>query len=49
MTCDFKQCDILTSEDSDVPVQPPVKLRISKYCSVSSLEVIEHSSEEQSL
>ena len=30
MTCDFQQCAILTSEDSDDPVQPPVKLRNSK-------------------
>ena len=30
MTCDFKQCGILTSVDSDQPVQPPVKLRNSK-------------------
>ena len=26
-TCDFQQCGILTSVDSDEPVQPPVKLR----------------------
>ena len=25
--CDFQQCDILTSEDSDEPLQPPFKLR----------------------
>ena len=24
MTCDFHQCDILTSVDSDKPVQPPL-------------------------
>ena len=30
MTCDFQQCGILTSVDSDEPVQPPVKLRNSK-------------------
>ena len=29
-TCDFQQCDILTSVDADEPVQPPVKLRNSK-------------------
>ena len=23
MTCDFQQCGILTSVDSDAPVQPP--------------------------
>ena len=36
MTCDFQQCGILTSVDSDESVQPPFKLRISKCCSVSS-------------
>ena len=32
MSCDsdFQQCVILTSVDSDEPVQPPVKLRNSK-------------------
>ena len=35
--CDFQQCDILTSVDSDEPVQPPFKLRHFKWCSVSSL------------
>ena len=30
-TCDFQQCGILTSVDSDEPVQPPLELRISKY------------------
>ena len=43
-TCDFHQCGILTSVDSDEPVQPPFKLRNSKSCSVSSLTVIEYSS-----
>ena len=38
-TCDFQQCGILTrlSVDSDKLVQPPLKLRNSKWCSVSSL------------
>ena len=36
-TCDFQQCGVLTSVDSDEPVQLPVKLRISKQCSVSKL------------
>ena len=44
-TCDFQQCDILTSVDSDESVQPPFKLRNSKWCSVSSLTVIEYSSD----
>ena len=36
---------ILTSVDSDEPVQPPFKLRSSKCCSASSLKVIEYSSD----
>ena len=36
LTCDFQQCGILTSVDSDEPVQPPFKLRNPKSCSVSS-------------
>ena len=44
-TCDFQQCGILTSVDSDEPVQPPIKLRNSKWHSVSSLTVIEYSSD----
>ena len=37
MTCDFQPCGILTSVDSDEPVQSPFKLRNSKWCLVSSL------------
>ena len=44
---DFQQCGILTSVDSDEHVQPPFKLRTSKRCSVSSLTLIEYSSNEQ--
>ena len=44
-TCDFHQCGILTTVDSDEPVQPPFKLRNSKWCSVSSLTIIEYSSD----
>ena len=47
--CDFQQCGIFTSVDSDEPVQTPFKLRNSKRCSVSSLTVIEYSSDEQRL
>ena len=36
VACDFQQCDILTSVDSYKPVQPPLKLRNSKWCSVST-------------
>ena len=36
---------ILTSVDSYEPVQPPVRLRNSKGCSVSSLTVIEYLSD----
>ena len=45
----FQQCGILTSVDSEEPVQPPVKQRNSKWCSVSSLTVIEYSSDKQML
>ena len=44
-TCDFQQCCLLTSVDPDKPVQPPFKLRKSKWCSVSSLTFIEYSSD----
>ena len=47
--CVFQQCGILTSIDSDKPVQPPFKLRNSKLCSSSSLTVIDYSSDLQSL
>ena len=46
---DFQQCGILTSVDSDEPVQPPFKIRNSKGCSVGSLRVIEYSSAKQRL
>ena len=42
---EFQQCGILTSVDSDEPVQPPFKLRNSKCFSVSSLTLIEYSSD----
>ena len=45
VTCDFQQGGILTSVDSDKPVQPPFKLRNSKLCSVSSLSLIKYSSD----
>ena len=40
---DFQQCGILTWIDSDESVQPPVKLRNSKWCSDSSSTLIEYS------
>ena len=40
-TSDYQQCGILTSVDSYEPVQPHFKLRNSKWCSVSSLTVME--------
>ena len=49
MPCDFKQCGIFTSIDSDGPVQPPFKFRNSKRCSVRSLRLKEYSSDEQML
>ena len=48
-TCDFQRCGILTSVDSDKPVQPPFKLRNSKWCSISSLTFIEYFSNKQRL
>ena len=45
LTCDFQQYDIWTGVDSDEPVQPPFKLRNSKWCSVSSLPIIDYSSD----
>ena len=48
-TRDFQQCDILKSVDSDEPVQPPFKLRNSKWCSLSSLTLIEYSNDKQRL
>ena len=39
--CDFQQSGILTGVDSDEPLQPPFKLRNTKWCSVSSLTIIE--------
>ena len=44
-TCDFRQCGILTGVDSYEPVQPPFKLRNSKWCSVSSITLIKYSSD----
>ena len=44
MSCDFQQCGILKSVDSDEPVKPPVRFRNSKWCSVSSFTIIEHAS-----
>ena len=44
MSCDmrFQTMRLLTSVDSDEPVQPPFKFKNSKHCSVSSLTVIEY-------
>ena len=39
----------LTSVDSDEPLQPPFKLKNSKWCSVSSLTIIDYSSDLQRL
>ena len=47
MTRDFQRCGILTSVDSDEPVQPPFKLRNSKWCPVSSVTIIDYSSDWQ--
>ena len=39
MTCYFQQCGILPSVYLDEPVQPPVKLKNIKWCSVSGLTI----------
>ena len=39
----FEQFEVLTSVDSDEPLQPFFKLRNSKWYSVSSLQIIEYS------
>ena len=49
MVWDFQQFAILTSVDSDEPLQPAFKLRNSKWCSVSSWTIIEYSSDLQRL
>ena len=49
VACDFQQWGILTSVDSDKHVQPLFKLRTSKRCSISSLTLIEYSSDDQRL
>ena len=48
-TCDFQQWCVLTSVDSGEPVQPPFKLRNSKWCTNSSLTLIEYWSDKQRL
>ena len=45
VTCDFQQCGILTCVDSEEPVWPRFKLKASKWCSVSSLTLIDYSSD----
>ena len=49
MACDFQQCGILTSVDTDEPGQPPFKPINSKWCSVGSLTIIQYSSDLQRL
>ena len=49
VSCGFQQCGILTCVVSDEPLQPPFKLRNSKWYSVSSLTIIEYSSDSQRL
>ena len=39
----------LTSVDADEPLRPPFRLRNSKWCSVSSLTIIEYSNDKQRL
>ena len=47
VTRDFQQCGISTSVYLDEPLQPPFKLNDSKWSLVSSLTVIEYSSDLQ--
>ena len=49
VTCGFQQCGILAWIDSEESVQPPFKLRNSKWCSVSRWIFIEYSSNQQRL
>ena len=49
MTRDFQQCGILTSVDSDEPLQSPFRLGTLKWCSVSSFTLIGYSSDKQML
>ena len=49
VTCDFQQCGVLTWIHSDEPVQTPFKLSNTKCCLISSLTVIEYSSDQQRL
>ena len=46
VTCDFQQC-AFWSVDLDEPVKPPFKFSNSKWCSVSSLTLIEYSRDYQ--
>ena len=49
VTCDFQQCGIFTSVDSDEPVLPPFKLRNFKWCLACCLTLLEYSSDKQRL
>ena len=49
MACDIQQFDILTKVDSDEPLQPSFKLGHYKWCLVTSLTIIEYSSDKQRL
>ena len=49
VTCHFQQCGVLTSVDSDKPLQPIFKLRHTKWCSVSSLIFKIYQSDQQRL
>ena len=42
VTCDYQQCGILTSVDSDEPVHPTVKLNNTKWSLVSRWTVLEY-------
>ena len=44
--CDFQQCGILTSVDSDEPVQPHFNLRNSKWCSAYNIQATSKGSDQ---
>ena len=48
-TCDFQECGIFTSVDSDEAWQPPFKLRNSKCWLTRSLIVVKYSNDWQRL
>ena len=48
-TCDFQQCDLLTSVDLNEPVQPILSLETPNDIQCCSLTLVEYSSDKQRL